>query len=743
MDFSTVKRTPSDNNQQAEVQHVEKRKIASPEERQAALNIALAVDPGVRSGSWRAFQFYLIALCACGCSVDSGFEGTVMGGVNSMMQYQHYFGMTGAGTKTGIVFGIFTIGSLVYVVRCFYLDEYILNITTTVVAPCQHVTSRFFSAGGNPNDLYTTAYLLDKFGRRASMFTGNSILIVGAAVTATAKNRSIFIGGRFLTGLGSTLAGASAKSYLAELTPPQSRGLFLGILNSFYYVGQMTATGMMVSTGKYAATGHGACLYSFRTLVGLSIALPHSSGPIPCMDGHSYGIIRPAVWQWPYHLFPLLLKNAGITSQNKQLTLNFVNSVTSFLGALAGSASADHIGRRRILLMSTGCCVVTLAIVTGRLSDAGHSSSTRSNAGIAWIYIFMVLFSYGYTPMSASIVWYQSLELRSSRERFGLPESRNPGLFLYKHIRRESLGKSTSSFWSGTFSSSSLSTLVETKGLTLEEIDEVFHRPRKYSTSHQFRRVAIPGNEADDHATPDKAAEVIPAPLSASAIDHSIMNRNEHVPMDSSQLAASSRREDVLSSTAANGTISPEGGSRRNADCTREPRRAPQFTHNPLCALGQAGDDTKKTFYQFHQRPIFCGTHVLRLSTQDAATNGHHRCSTGSGSGSSSWGHHRKGLSIDKMGFGKIFGSGSEQTHMTNGMGSCQVSESSTGDPPSSTQSKMSSASRRPSTLQVPPSMMSHTDTTHTSFMSPTATEATASDKSRCNTLMAMVEPFN
>lgn len=62
------------------------------------------------------------------------------------------------------------------------------------------------------------AYLPDRFGRRVSMFTGNSILVfvyfypfwntvdlcesssIGAAVTATAKNRSTFIGGRFLTG---------------------------------------------------------------------------------------------------------------------------------------------------------------------------------------------------------------------------------------------------------------------------------------------------------------------------------------------------------------------------------------------------------------------------------------------------------------------------------------------------------------------------------------------------------------
>ena len=32
------------------------------------------------------------------------------------------------------------------------------------------------------------------------------------------------------------------------------------------------------------------------------------------------------------YFLPVLLKQAGITDQNKQLTLNFVNSVTSYIG---------------------------------------------------------------------------------------------------------------------------------------------------------------------------------------------------------------------------------------------------------------------------------------------------------------------------------------------------------------------------------------------------------------------------
>lgn len=72
----------------------------TPDQRQAELSAALAVDPGVKSGSWRSIrvgthwqsspvpaddcmQFYLIVLCIMCCSGDTGFDGTVMSGINA------------------------------------------------------------------------------------------------------------------------------------------------------------------------------------------------------------------------------------------------------------------------------------------------------------------------------------------------------------------------------------------------------------------------------------------------------------------------------------------------------------------------------------------------------------------------------------------------------------------------------------------------------------------------------------
>lgn len=73
-------------------------------ERAIALAMARAADPGPKPFSPRALQLLSIVLVVCMCSGDSGFDGTVMGAINSMIQFQRYFGLEGAAKSTGIVF---------------------------------------------------------------------------------------------------------------------------------------------------------------------------------------------------------------------------------------------------------------------------------------------------------------------------------------------------------------------------------------------------------------------------------------------------------------------------------------------------------------------------------------------------------------------------------------------------------------------------------------------------------------
>lgn len=63
----------------------------------------------------------------------------------------------------------------------------------------------------------------------------------------------MLLGGRFLVGIGCSTAATSGKSYLSEVTSPWNRGRYMGLQNSFYYVGQLLASGIAIPTGRIAS----------------------------------------------------------------------------------------------------------------------------------------------------------------------------------------------------------------------------------------------------------------------------------------------------------------------------------------------------------------------------------------------------------------------------------------------------------------------------------------------------------
>jgi hypothetical protein len=58
------------------------------------------------------------------------------------------------------------------------------------------------------------------------------------------------------------------------------------------------------------------------------------------------------------YFLPVLLQQAGIKSPDRQRVLNFVNSVTSMVGALTGTAVVDRVGRRKMLLTASISCMM-------------------------------------------------------------------------------------------------------------------------------------------------------------------------------------------------------------------------------------------------------------------------------------------------------------------------------------------------------------------------------------------------
>ena len=76
----------------------------SAEERAAAMKLARELDPGPSIGSLRYIQFLLSVSIVIACSCDTGFDSTIMSSVNSMTQFQSYFGLVSASKGTGVLF---------------------------------------------------------------------------------------------------------------------------------------------------------------------------------------------------------------------------------------------------------------------------------------------------------------------------------------------------------------------------------------------------------------------------------------------------------------------------------------------------------------------------------------------------------------------------------------------------------------------------------------------------------------
>jgi hypothetical protein len=147
-----------------------------------------------------------------------------------------------------------------------------------------------------------------------------------------------------------------------------------------------------------------------------------------------------------------------------------------------------------------------MAIVAGLLSDAGTQNAMRANAGITFIFLFMVFFSFGITPLQAlypaEVLAFENrakgLALQgwvtnavSLINTFGLPSAlaaltwKTYLIFMVWDV----VGVITI-YWF----------VVETKQLSLEDMDEVFMAPNPKKRSFELAKLAKERAKRDQEA---------------------------------------------------------------------------------------------------------------------------------------------------------------------------------------------------------------------------------------------------
>ncbi|KAL0936274.1 lactose permease [Colletotrichum truncatum] len=497
-----------------------------------ALADAIAKDnPDYRS-STQLTLYAMMALCVLN-GIMNGYDGSVMSAINAMDPFQARFKIGKAGELNGAVFSIYTVG----------------NITGSLLC----------------------GYVMDRWGRRACMFSGANAIILGSILQASSFALPQFMVGRFIVGIGTPMCATSAPVFLVEIAYPTWRGLAGGLYNvlgwtiganiaawtcygtnfiasdwswRIPYIVQLTPATIVVSVAWFLpesprwlwSQGHTERATGILTkyhgnknpnsaLVQLEInEIRESLEAEQELNNHNlnYKILinnRPNRYRmWlvmlvavfaqfiggsviSYYL-PVMIEGIGIKDSRRQLLLNGINTIISFVSGFFGSFFVDRVGRRPLFLWGTfltGLVYIPINVLAAKAEQGkdGTIPTSQAYAFIAMIFTYSIFWSFCWTPLQALY----------------------PAEILHNEIRAKGMGakgfiSGVASFINTYGTSVSLKHIgwktytiflvlhfvhlglmymscVETKERTLEELEEIFNDPKPVKKSLQRTRVII------------------------------------------------------------------------------------------------------------------------------------------------------------------------------------------------------------------------------------------------------------
>lgn len=140
----------------------------------------------------------LLIVCACVTAATTGYDGSMMNGLNILPSFADYFHITTA--------------TLSLSTSAIYIGSVLAGLTFPKIA--------------------------DHMGRRAAMFWAALLTTVFVVVQAAAVNIAMFTVARIFIGYGNAASSIAAPTYLAETLPYKQRAWGLGLVCDFYYVGK-------------------------------------------------------------------------------------------------------------------------------------------------------------------------------------------------------------------------------------------------------------------------------------------------------------------------------------------------------------------------------------------------------------------------------------------------------------------------------------------------------------------------
>ncbi|KAJ1265517.1 hypothetical protein BS78_08G082000 [Paspalum vaginatum] len=387
----------------------------------------------------------------------------------------------------------------------------------------------------------------DRLGRRLTIVVANAFFLVGPLAMTVASGYALLMVGRFMAGVGVGYALVVAPVYAAEIAPPSSRGLLTSLPEIFIncgvmlgYVSNLVFSGLPAHLSWRLMIGAGAVPAVF--LAAGVLTMPESPRWL-AMKGRvadakavldktsdtpaearqrlleiedvvssgaggggggtwkevatKAGVRRVLAIVLTLQFFqqasgidsvvlygPRILAMAGVTSNTLLLSLNVLFGVAKAGSILIAMALTDRVGRRPLLLVSTGGMTLALLVLGSIFVAFAGAEDNAAVAAVSFaaIVAFVVTFSVGFGPLA----WVYSSEVLPLRLRA-------PGAGLGTAMNRIMSGVVTMTFLSlyqaitmaGVFylyaaiAAASFvfifACLPETRGRSLEDMEELFH----------------------------------------------------------------------------------------------------------------------------------------------------------------------------------------------------------------------------------------------------------------------------
>lgn len=499
---------------------------------------ALIEDP---PSAWSRGQIFIYCFSFVGflCSTMNGYDGSL---INNLLQnpwFREKYGVESSGIWAGIVSAMYQIGGVVALPfvgpvldgfgrRMGMLSGSVLIVVGTIIQGLSHSSGQFMggrfllgfgvSLAASAGPMYVIEMNHPVYrGRVGAMY--NTLWFSGAIIAAGSARAGLNTGGDYSWRLITWLQAlcSSLIVIFSFLIPESPRWLYVhnkreaaeAILTRYHGHGNRDSPWVKLQIAEYEESlnldGSDKRWWDYRALF----------RDRPAVYRLCCNLAISIFSQWAgnavlSYFLGAVLETAGYTGTIEQANITLLNYCQQFIWAILGACLVDKIGRRPLLLFSFSACTIVWLGMTIASSEfaksyvgldgdgkAIYSNTTASKASLAMVFIFGAVFSFGITPLQALYpVEVLSFEMRAKGMAFSNLAVNAAGLlnqFAWP-VAMKDIGWKTYiifTIWDLIQVVLIYVFIPETKGRTLEELDEIFEAKSPVKMSTQKKRVAL------------------------------------------------------------------------------------------------------------------------------------------------------------------------------------------------------------------------------------------------------------